>query len=158
MRKGADCLSKWVGEAERQLRLLFEQAHKMQPAIIFFVSADRKFRFRTRCDTCNLDSHFPSFLFFSSSGRNRWPCSCSQLPSGSDPCFHRFHVIGAHGRTRFTRTSHCYWSHKSPGFHRSGSATTRQIRPRAGLLTAKQNRSARDPSDPHSELESTSCT
>lgn len=26
MRKGADCLSKWVGEAERQLRLLFEQA------------------------------------------------------------------------------------------------------------------------------------
>lgn len=25
MRKGADCLSKWVGESERQLRLLFEQ-------------------------------------------------------------------------------------------------------------------------------------
>ena len=25
MRKGADCLSKWVGEAERQLRLLFER-------------------------------------------------------------------------------------------------------------------------------------
>lgn len=24
-RKGADCLSKWVGESERQLRLLFEQ-------------------------------------------------------------------------------------------------------------------------------------
>ena len=26
MRKGADCLSKWVGESERQLRLLFDQA------------------------------------------------------------------------------------------------------------------------------------
>ena len=25
MRKGADILSKWVGEAERQLRLLFEE-------------------------------------------------------------------------------------------------------------------------------------
>ena len=25
MRKGADVLSKWVGEAERQLRLLFEE-------------------------------------------------------------------------------------------------------------------------------------
>jgi len=25
MRKGADCLSKWVGESERQLRLLFEE-------------------------------------------------------------------------------------------------------------------------------------
>jgi SpoVK/Ycf46/Vps4 family AAA+-type ATPase len=34
MRKGADCLSKWVGEAERQLRLLFEQARNMQPAIV----------------------------------------------------------------------------------------------------------------------------
>ena len=25
MRKGADCLSKWVGESERHLRLLFDQ-------------------------------------------------------------------------------------------------------------------------------------
>ena len=25
MRKGADCLSKWAGESERQLRLLFDQ-------------------------------------------------------------------------------------------------------------------------------------
>ncbi len=39
-RKGADCLSKWVGEAERQLRLLFEQATKMQPSIIFFDEID----------------------------------------------------------------------------------------------------------------------
>ena len=27
MRKGADCLSKWVGESERQLRLLFDQVN-----------------------------------------------------------------------------------------------------------------------------------
>ena len=40
MRKGADCLSKWVGEAERQLRLLFEQARRMEPAIIFFDEID----------------------------------------------------------------------------------------------------------------------
>ncbi|EGC36672.1 hypothetical protein DICPUDRAFT_97505 [Dictyostelium purpureum] len=40
MRKGADCLSKWVGEAERQLRLLFEQAKAMQPSIIFFDEID----------------------------------------------------------------------------------------------------------------------
>ena len=40
MRKGADCLSKWVGEAERQLRLLFEEARKKQPAIIFFDEID----------------------------------------------------------------------------------------------------------------------
>lgn len=30
MRKGADCLSKWVGESERQLRLLFEQVRMLQ--------------------------------------------------------------------------------------------------------------------------------
>ena len=40
MRKGADCLSKWIGEAERQLRLLFDQAYRMQPSIIFFDEID----------------------------------------------------------------------------------------------------------------------
>jgi SpoVK/Ycf46/Vps4 family AAA+-type ATPase len=40
MRKGADCLSKWVGEAERQLRLLFQEAFQMQPSIIFFDEID----------------------------------------------------------------------------------------------------------------------
>lgn len=40
MRKGADVLSKWVGEAERQLRLLFEEAKKHQPSVIFFDEID----------------------------------------------------------------------------------------------------------------------
>eukprot|EP00879_Flechtneria_rotunda_P032686 GHRR01035944.1.p1 GENE.GHRR01035944.1~~GHRR01035944.1.p1 ORF type:complete len:299 (+),score=94.12 GHRR01035944.1:877-1773(+) len=40
MRKGADLLSKWVGEAEKQLRLLFEEANRNQPAIIFFDEID----------------------------------------------------------------------------------------------------------------------
>ncbi|ESK87512.1 aaa family atpase [Moniliophthora roreri MCA 2997] len=40
MRKGADALSKWVGEAERQLRLLFEEAKNSQPSIIFFDEID----------------------------------------------------------------------------------------------------------------------
>ncbi|KAM6349590.1 ATPase family AAA domain-containing protein 2-like [Podargus strigoides] len=40
MRKGADCLSEWVGESERQLRLLFDQAYQMRPSIIFFDEID----------------------------------------------------------------------------------------------------------------------
>lgn len=40
MRNGADCLSKWVGEAERQLRMTFEAAKRHQPAIIFFDEID----------------------------------------------------------------------------------------------------------------------
>ncbi|KAI8616484.1 hypothetical protein BC830DRAFT_1117762 [Chytriomyces sp. MP71] len=40
MRKGADVLSKWVGESERQLRLLFEEAKTYQPSIIFFDEID----------------------------------------------------------------------------------------------------------------------
>lgn len=40
MRKGADCLSKWVGEAERQLRLLFEEVRDCQPSVIFFDEID----------------------------------------------------------------------------------------------------------------------
>lgn len=37
---GADVLSKWVGESERQLRLLFEEAQKHQPSIVFFDEID----------------------------------------------------------------------------------------------------------------------
>ena len=40
MRKGADALSKWVGEAEKQLRMLFEEARRNQPSIIFFDEID----------------------------------------------------------------------------------------------------------------------
>ncbi|KAL0481611.1 ATPase family AAA domain-containing protein [Acrasis kona] len=40
MRKGADILSKWVGEAEKQLRLLFDRARELQPSIIFFDEID----------------------------------------------------------------------------------------------------------------------
>src|SRR5689334_542330 len=40
MRKGADVLSKWVGEGEKQLKLLFEEAKKNQPSIIFFDEID----------------------------------------------------------------------------------------------------------------------
>lgn len=40
MRKGADVMSKWVGEAERQLRMLFEEAKNCQPSIIFFDEID----------------------------------------------------------------------------------------------------------------------
>lgn len=40
MRKGADILSKWVGEAERQLRALFAEAQRCQPSIIFFDEID----------------------------------------------------------------------------------------------------------------------
>lgn len=42
MRKGADTLSKWVGEAEKQLRTLFEEARRTQPSIIFFDEIDGK--------------------------------------------------------------------------------------------------------------------
>ena len=46
MRKGADALSKWVGEAERQLRLLFDEARKTQPSIIFFDEIDGRNTYR----------------------------------------------------------------------------------------------------------------
>lgn len=47
-RKGADCLGKYVGDAERQLRLLFQVAEKSQPSIIFFDEIDGLAPCRTR--------------------------------------------------------------------------------------------------------------
>jgi SpoVK/Ycf46/Vps4 family AAA+-type ATPase len=40
MVKGAQLLSKWLGESERQLRLIFEQARLLQPSIVFFDELD----------------------------------------------------------------------------------------------------------------------
>lgn len=40
LRNGSDCLSKWIGEAERHLRTLFQEAKAKQPAIIFFDELD----------------------------------------------------------------------------------------------------------------------
>ncbi|XWS10982.1 hypothetical protein CRYUN_Cryun38cG0044700 [Craigia yunnanensis] len=47
-RKGADCLGKYVGDAERQLRLLFQVAERCQPSIIFFDEIDGLAPQRTR--------------------------------------------------------------------------------------------------------------
>ncbi|KAM5586143.1 hypothetical protein ABKV19_005176 [Rosa sericea] len=47
-RKGADCLGKYVGDAERQLRLLFQVAERCQPSIIFFDEIDGLAPSRTR--------------------------------------------------------------------------------------------------------------
>jgi len=56
MRKGADVLSKWVGEAERQLRMLFEEARAAQPSIIFFDEIDGQY---SRClEGFSADSRF----------------------------------------------------------------------------------------------------
>ncbi|XP_049875888.1 ATPase family AAA domain-containing protein 2-like [Pectinophora gossypiella] len=40
MRKGADIMNKYYGESERNLRMLFTQARKMKPSIIFFDEID----------------------------------------------------------------------------------------------------------------------
>jgi DNA polymerase III delta prime subunit len=40
MRNGSDCLSKWIGEAERNMKLLFQKAKECQPSIIFFDEID----------------------------------------------------------------------------------------------------------------------
>lgn len=40
MKNGSDCLSKWIGEAEKNLRKLFHKARERQPAIIFFDEID----------------------------------------------------------------------------------------------------------------------
>jgi len=42
MRKGADCLSKWVGESERQLRLLFDQVPLRKHFLTHFIECNHQ--------------------------------------------------------------------------------------------------------------------
>lgn len=62
MRKGADCLSKWVGESERMLRLLFDQAYAMRPSIIFFDEIDGLAPVRTSRSDQNYNSIVSTLL------------------------------------------------------------------------------------------------
>jgi hypothetical protein len=81
MRKGADVMSKWVGEAERQLRMLFEEAKKNSPAIIFFDEFDGKFVF------------LPSLLLLTLSRT----CSSSFQQTRTNTCLHCHHASCSHG-------------------------------------------------------------
>ncbi|OAE19883.1 hypothetical protein AXG93_1130s1360 [Marchantia polymorpha subsp. ruderalis] len=64
-RKGADCLGKYVGDAERQLRLLFQVAEQHQPSIIFFDEIDGLAPSRSRSNfirICSIINTFQSAL------------------------------------------------------------------------------------------------
>eukprot|EP00049_Salpingoeca_infusionum_P006604 m.109108 g.109108 ORF g.109108 m.109108 type:complete len:1314 (+) comp13363_c0_seq2:173-4114(+) len=62
MRKGADCLSKWIGESERMLRLLFDQAYTCRPSVIFFDEIDGLAPVRTSRQDQNYSSIVSTLL------------------------------------------------------------------------------------------------
>lgn len=130
MRKGADALSKWVGEAEKQLRLLFEEARRTQPSIIFFDEIDGMH---------NLDDHMRcvSALIV---GR---ACTGTIQQAGADPCFDRLNATCIDGWHGWPRSSHCDWGHQSAGFNRSSTSTSWPIRPRV-LFPSPQYGSAQE--------------
>jgi hypothetical protein len=74
MRKGADCLSKWVGEAERQLRILFEEVLR---ALLMNLCCLTSF---VRC--CSPGKAMPAFHHLFRRDRRTRPCKA--LP----PDFH----------------------------------------------------------------------
>ncbi|KAL2488705.1 P-loop containing nucleoside triphosphate hydrolase superfamily protein [Forsythia ovata] len=60
--KRADCLGKYVGDAERQLRLLFQVAEKSQPSIIFFDEIDGLAPYRTKQQDQTHSSKWPKHI------------------------------------------------------------------------------------------------
>ncbi len=112
MRKGADALSKWVGEAEKQLRLLFDEARRTQPSIIFFDEIDGR-QLLSWVVTPALNS-----------GRS---CSSKIQQAGADSCFYRLHVTCIDGWNGWSGPGDCDWGHESTGFDRSSSSPSREI-------------------------------
>lgn len=99
MRKGADALSKWVGEAERQLRLLFEEARKTQPSIIFFDEIDGK--------------HQLGFLHWQLLIDGCRPRTCAVEQTGADTLLNSLNPTRSNGWDGWPWPSHYYWSYKS---------------------------------------------
>lgn len=98
MRKGADALSKWVGEAERQLRLLFDEARKTQPSIIFFDEIDGK-------SLLELHAALSTNLLFRT-------CASQIQQAGTDPCLYRVDSFSAYGWHGWPRPSYRHWSYE----------------------------------------------
>ena len=126
MRKGADALSKWVGEAERQLRLLFDEARKTQPSIIFFDEIDGMFSlslffFFLRGANC---SSWVKMKIKLTRDRSR-PRAFQQ--AGADPRLDRVDLTGADGRHGWPRTGDRHRRDQPARFHRPGPPPARQI-------------------------------
>lgn len=99
MRKGADALSKWVGEAERQLRLLFDEARKTQPSIIFFDE---------------IDGESPSYLHATVITNPSCRTCASQIQqAGTDTCLHSVNPFSTYGWHGWAWPGHCHRSYKS---------------------------------------------
>ena len=81
MRKGADCLSKWVGESERQLR-----------SASFFLKASEFLYFQTAIRSGLFDASLYNFL-----RRDWWPRARSLFQTGSDPREHCQYSPCTHG-------------------------------------------------------------
>ena len=60
MRKGADCLSKWVGESERQLRLLFDQVQWYIVVVYLLVCIFGTLCLDVLCSACVLFMQAPA--------------------------------------------------------------------------------------------------
>lgn len=100
MRKGADALSKWVGEAERQLRLLFEEARKTQPSIIFFDEIDGKCSRRLQG-------------FYVANAHPLCRSGSREIKQArTDPCLHRVDSVGFNGWYGWPWPSDCHRSYK----------------------------------------------
>ena len=105
MRKGADSLSKWVGESERQLRLLFDQVsfnyarHSNPSTVNTFATF--------RVDFPGLPDATVDHLL----RRDRRPRSDPLQSPGPDPQLHRVHAPRTHGRpgqSRRDRGDRCH--------------------------------------------------
>lgn len=126
MRKGADALSKWVGEAEKQLRLLFEEARRTQPSIIFFDEIDGGQYRWSKIAASMLKLHRS--------------CASTIQQAGADSRFYRLHLTRVDGWNGRPWSGHCDWGYQSTRFNRPSSAAARPVRPRV-LLSSSQYRS-----------------
>ena len=155
MRKGADVLSKWVGEAEKQLRLLFTEATRLQARWRRSSNPQLCLARQAPPPTPSHTLALPRTAFDHLLRRDRRPRARALFETGLHPRVDRVDASRAHGRPRLARPGDPHRRDEPHRLPRCCASSPRPVRPRAPVRVAQRVGQIRDPAHPHEVMGAT---
>ena len=137
MRKGADA-SKWVGEAEKQLRLLFTEATRLQARWRRSSNPQLCLARQAPPPTPSHTLALPRTAFDHLLRRDRRPRARALFETGLHPRVDRVDASRAHGRPRLARPGDPHRRDEPHRLPRCCASSPRPVRPRAPVRVAQR--------------------